>query len=400
VVFGLIALVLAFRAGNSWAQATDPNIVKCVPNVPSAGDVLITGGEDLSENPSGNTEFFHPATGAWISTCPTKVAHDEARLLPYGTGLIEIGGEQSKVDVKKFHIMNKNTEVYVPATGKFKAGPALKIPLEDFAAVKLANGSIMVAGGVTGTDTELPVQTAEILSDKSWKKLKAKMTIPRAAPCAAVMTGGSKSGQLLIAGGTNTSENTPQLNTAELYDPAAGTFTATSHNMIAARAYAVATALPNGKVLITGGIDDSFDAINIAEIYDPSTDTFTQTNNNMSSPRVDHSATLLPDGTVLVAGGETSYNGGSTKLNTAEIYDPSTRLFTSTATMNDHRDDNTATVISGSGTGLDGKVLIEGGFFSDHAENTAEIYDPAGETLTPTANMKFSHGAANAAVIP
>jgi len=362
--------------------------------------VLVTGGEDLNEIQSGNTEFFHPATGAWVSTCPTKVAHDEAQMLPYGTGLIEIGGEQSKVDLKKFHIMNKNTEVFVPATGKFKAGPALKSTLEDFAAVKLTNGSIMVVGGVTGTDTELPVQNAEILSGKIWKKVKAKMTIPRAAPCAAVMTGVSKSGQVLIAGGTDTSENTPQLNTAELYDPVAGTFTATTHNMVAARAYCVATALPNGTVLITGGIDDSFNAIDTAEIYDPSTDTFTQTNNTMSSPRVDHSATLLPDGTVLIAGGETSYNGGSTKLNTAEIYDPSTGLFTSTATMNDHRDDNTATLISGSGTMLDGQVLIEGGFFNLHAENTAEIYDPVGKTFTPTANMKFFHREANAAVIP
>jgi Kelch motif len=58
------------------------------------------------------------------------------------------------------------------------------------------------------------------------------------------------------------------------------------------------------------------------------------------------------------------------------------------------------TVISGSGTVLDGQVLIEGGFFNLHAENTAEIYDPVGKTFTPTANMNFSHGEANAAVIP
>jgi len=120
----------------------------------------------------------------------------------------------------------------------------------------------------------------------------------------------------------------------------------------------------------------------------------------MTHARAGHTATLLGDGTVLIAGGETSYNGGRTKLNTAEIYDPSTGLFTSTATMNDHRDDNTATLISGSGTMLDGQVLIEGGFFNLHAENTAEIYDPVGKTFTPTANMKFFHGEANAAVIP
>lgn len=56
VLFGLIALLFVFRAENSSAQATDPNIKKkCVPSVPSAGDVLVTGGEDINEIQSGNS---------------------------------------------------------------------------------------------------------------------------------------------------------------------------------------------------------------------------------------------------------------------------------------------------------------------------------------------------------
>jgi len=397
-----IACVVLTLAVTANAQAIDPFIkVKCVPAVPSKGDVLVTGGEDLTETRTGQTEFFHPATGQWIATCPTKVAHDEAQLVPFGTGLLEIGGENAKVNAKSDHLLNRNTEFYNSTTGAFKTGPGLKLTLEDFAVSILADGSIFVVGGITNPDKELPVQTAEILvSGKPSKAVKAKMTTPRAAPCAATMTGGAKSGQVLIAGGTNTSEFTPQLNTAELYNPVTGTFTATTHPMNAARAYAVCTALPNGKVLITGGIDNAFNAIATAEIYDPSTDSFSFTGNDMGDARVDHSATLLPDGTVLVAGGETSYNGGSTKLNTADIFDPGTGIFTPTVTMNDHRDDNTATVISGSGTALDGKVLIEGGFFGGQAESTAEIYDPVAKTFTATADMNFAHGEANAAVIP
>jgi hypothetical protein len=63
-------------------------------------------------------------------------------------------------------------------------------------------------------------------------------------------------------------------------------------------------------------------------------------------------------------------------------------------------DDNTATVISGSGTLLEGQVLIEGGFFGGHAENTAEIYNPAMHTFTSTSTMNFAHGEASAARIP
>jgi hypothetical protein len=120
----------------------------------------------------------------------------------------------------------------------------------------------------------------------------------------------------------------------------------------------------------------------------------------MSAPRVDHSATLLNDGTVLVAGCETSYTNLTTKLDSADLYDPGTGTFTALPPMNDWRDDSTATVIAGSGTALDGQVLIEGGFSGGFAEFTAELYDPVKKTFTPTSNMNFAHGEANAAVIP
>ncbi len=166
------------------------------------------------------------------------------------------------------------------------------------------------------------------------------------------------------------------------------------------RSYALCTPLQDGTVLITGGIDDNGDARATAEIYHPDTDSFTFTNNDMSDPRVDHSATLLPNGTVLVAGRETSYANSTSKLKSADLFDPGTGKFTALSAMNDHRDDNTATVITGSGTALDGQVLIEGGFFNGQAENTAEIYDPVQKTFTPTSTMNFAHGEANTAVIP
>ena len=95
---------------------------------------------------------------------------------------------------------------------------------------------------------------------------------------------------------------------AELYDPATGTFTPTG-NMTAARSNHTATLLPDGRVLIAGGVavdyvygvSDASDWAN-AELYDPSTGTFAATA-NMTTPRSDHIATLLPDGRVLIVGG-------------------------------------------------------------------------------------------------
>jgi type II secretory pathway component GspD/PulD (secretin) len=71
--------------------------------------------------------------------------------------------------------------------------------------------------------------------------------------------------------------------------------------MINQRVYHTASVLLNGKVLVSGGYSDS-NYINSAELYDPSSGIWTATgsmNNNRSEPR----ALVLSDGKVLVIGG-------------------------------------------------------------------------------------------------
>src|ERR1700692_1856302 len=77
-----------------------------------------------------------------------------------------------------------------------------------------------------------------------------------------------------------------------------GTFSAAG-NIVAPRYHHTATQLPNGKVLLTGG-NSTFAGTPIlasAELYDPSTRTFSATA-TMSAPRASHTATLLPSGKV------------------------------------------------------------------------------------------------------
>src|SRR5262245_23107500 len=112
-------------------------------------------------------------------------------------------------------------------------------------------------------------------------------------------------------------------------DVKAQVFVPTGH-MIQARRGHSATLLQDGRVLIAGGCDPLFcrDASYSAEIYDPASETFTATG-AMTFPRTAfHSAVLLLDGRVLLVGGCSGECSSS-----AELYNPATGTFSRTGDM-------------------------------------------------------------------
>jgi Galactose oxidase, central domain len=81
------------------------------------------------------------------------------------------------------------------------------------------------------------------------------------------------------------------------------------------RYFHTATLLPDGRVLVAGGL--YYDASS-AELYDPATGAWSRTG-SLSAVRNGPTATLLPNGKVLIAG------GGSAELGTyypASLYLP------------------------------------------------------------------------------
>jgi hypothetical protein len=149
--------------------------------------------------------------------------------------------------------------------------------------------------------------------------------------------------------------------------------------MTTARAEHTATLLPNGKVLIAGGQSDGFQSLAGAELYDPSTRTFAPTG-SMITPRYAHSATLLADGRVLIAGGRGVVTAGvanGPSVVTAEIYDPSTGVFTATGDLTSIGGEVYANPWAVTTLLPDGRVFVA-------ATNNAEIYDPHSGTFTPT----------------
>lgn len=112
--------------------------------------------------------------------------------------------------------------------------------------------------------------------------------------------------------------------TTEFYYPSSGEWTDGTY-MNDCRYYHTSTLLENGQVLIAGGfVEDSecvkniSDVLDGAELFDPDEGSWTRTS-SLHQPRHTHTASLLPNGKVLVVGGLYS-----NFLNSAELYDPST----------------------------------------------------------------------------
>ena len=179
---------------------------------------------------------------------------------------------------------------------------------------------------------------------------------------------------------------------AELLDHATGTFVSAGTE---SRDLHTATLLLNGKVLLIGGetgwtgIPPSPIVTASADLYDPATGIF-QATGKMTAERESHTATLLADGRVLVAGGARLQGTTWETLQTAEIYDPASATFSPTGDMVSPRSFHTATLLS------NGKVLVTGG---NVGGATAELYDPVAGSFALTGSMSVARSSHTATLL-
>jgi hypothetical protein len=189
-------------------------------------------------------------------------------------------------------------------------------------------------------------------------------------------------GEVLIAGGMR--RNQDFYRSAELYDAVAGRFQATGEMSIARVGHA-AVLLRSGKVLIAGGWV-GHDCTDSTELYEPGTGRFTAIS-KMNYKRGRPSATLLSSGDVLITGGADHDAPGG--IASAEIFRADISKFEVVGPMHFARISQTSTLLS------DGRVLIAGGR-GETVTASAELYDPATKQFTVTGTMvtaRYKHSA-------
>ncbi|NNB85442.1 Kelch repeat-containing protein [Corallococcus exiguus] len=178
------------------------------------------------------------------------------------------------------------------------------------------------------------------------------------------------SGKILVFGGTISST---ALGTAELYDPATGTWSSAG-TLGTAHYNPAVTLLPSGKVMVTGGFVayPASTPLRAVEFYDPATNTWTA-GPQMGFARGAHTSTLLPNGKVLVIGGVTT--GDTVSNRSIELYDPATNSWVPVASPTYARSNHRAVLLPS------GKVLTVGGNLP------SEIYDPSNNTWSTATGL-------------
>lgn len=372
----LAPMVHAAIPSSYWAATGSMNTARRghTATVLATGKVLVVGGSDNS-NVLATAELYDPVSGAWTATGSLHIARSShtATLLPSGEVLVAGGMDGASASLS-------GAELYDPASGTWTATGSLNDARGfGFTATLLSSGKVLVAGGLLLGTSNGFLNSAEIYDPDSgvWTAT-GSLNIAREAHEATLLS----SGKVLITGGCNNYCYT-KLNSVEVYDPSAGTW-ATTGSMSTGRVLHTATRLLSGTVLVAGGYLGDGNFLAGAELYDPASGVWTATG-SLHTARDQHVAIPLPSGAVLVAAG--NYNGGpvagpehyypsvydSAVLASAEIFDPTRGIWVETSSLLTPRAGPTASLLP------NGNVLVSGGLIDTPVLNTplasAELYD-------------------------
>jgi hypothetical protein len=309
------------------------------------GRVLIAGGANETELASG-VEVYDPSSGTF--TGAGRLLSDRyfhtATLLGDGRVLFAGGANLNGITA--------TAEIYDPKTRTATAVGNMHVARFGHVAAALKDGRVLIIGGLNENEGE-PLASAEIFNPATGAfSVTGSMAFRREAAFTATTL---SDGRVLIVGGAISGPEDDIDTSAEMFDPAKGTFASAGRTSIW-RFVHTATLLPNGSVLIAGGLVGS------TEIFSPVTGSFAP--GGAISTRGNHSATLVGS-SVILAGGISA----SAFLDSIEIYDIATNTSRSAGSLITARHRHTATALA------DGRVLIVAGIgSSSQSLGTAELF--------------------------
>jgi hypothetical protein len=352
------------------------------PAAPGAYTLTATSVADPAKTAGFGVQVTAPPTTALVATAgaPASMRYDHAAAAMPDGRIVLVGGQQDRQGFVPLLI----SEVFNPSSGTFANGPALAIDRVRPEAIAIDANRVLVTGG--REDWNASRNSAEVLNlgTGAASPTGNTMSARRMHHAMARLATGPNGGKVLVMGGFNGpipyGEPTwVATNSVDLFDPATNTFSAGAP-LKTARGLLTATPLADGRILVAGGFEPQpgAGALASAEIYDPATGTFSFTG-SMSVARYGHTATRLPDGKVLIVGGDPN----AATRSTAEIYDPASGTFSTVASQLAVTRINHAAAALG-----DGRVLVFGGESGNYlVRGTVEAYDPATQTFTLFARM-------------
>ena len=255
------------------------------------------------------------------------------------------------------------TDVFNPTTNLFSAVGDANFAWNESPGVLLANGKVLVAGGLTWTNNNWASTSTAGLFDpasNTWSATGSMITPRRTHFMIRLVDG-----RVFVGGGTS---DDGDVKSAEIYDPVTEIFTSVP-DMPETRSNVHAALLPNGNVLVVGGYNSGTGHLTSAVIYNVSSNSWSTVNSQMQTAH-DYGAAIvaLNDGRIFIAGGWDSTLHG---ISQTEIFDPSTNTFSAGPSLTERRADLTAHVLQ------DGKVVLIGGADGyGNVWNSVDIFDP------------------------
>jgi large repetitive protein len=333
------------------------------------GRVLASGGSGISftggHRNLSSAEVFDPATLAWQPAPFMLSARGSHTATTLNDGRVLAAGGATSSELEP---TTASAEVYTPQTGQWTPVLPMSVPRERHSATLLADGRVLVAGGAASTPGPGPLvthSTAEVFDPAtgSWTPT-GPMAVARRRHTATPLA----DGRVLVAGGETT---TGVLSSAEVYDPATNQWF-TVGPLSDVRREHTASALHDGRVLVAGGLARSFIRAD-AEVFDPVTATWSPAGHLTFGMQVTrHAAVVLNDGRVMVIGGEMQTG----TMAWVHVYDPATNSWSLGPSLTIEREMHTATLLS------DGRVLVTGGQGARGTPTGIEIFDPATNAWT------------------